>query len=79
MVIGHPSIYELEARILSRLSAFFPLPLVRLHGLSLREDVSPANGENSVPIPAAILGVDCSTCLVLIRGASLATIQWDSR
>ena len=79
MVIGHPSIYESEIRILSRLSAFFPLQLVRLHGWSRQEDVSPANGEKSVPKPAAILGVDCSTCLVLVRGASLATIQWDSR
>ena len=79
MVIGRPSIYELETRILTRLSAFFPLLPARLHGLSLQVAVSPANRGRPVPKHAAILGVDCSTYPNLVRGTSLATTQWDSK
>ena len=79
MVIGHLSIYELEPPLLTRLSAFFPLQLARLHGLSLQVAVSPANRGKSVPKHVAILGVGSSTYPVLVRGVSLATTHWDSR
>ena len=79
MVTGRRSIYESGIQTLSRLFAFFPLQLARLHGLSLQLAVSPANRGKSVQRHAAILGVGCSTYPVPARGASLATTQWDSR
>lgn len=79
MVIGLPSICVWGAQVLSRLSAFFPPQLGRLHGLSLREDVFQAKGAKSRRTPAATLVVDYSTHLSLARGTVLEIIQWDLR